>query len=117
MNAILACTPTTKERNNLRAQFQISGWERCLGGSLRLCKEKFYGSVHDGLRTWVAAAVDDGWDVKDVRYGPPPDARASPKKNGGQKKPVEAAPKIEMPKLDFGLDKPSTPSKVKDAWL
>lgn len=117
LNAILACTPTTKERNNLRAQFQISGWERCLGGSLRLCKEKFYGSVHDGLRTWVAAAVDDGWDVKDVRYGPPPDARASPKKNGGQKKPVEAAPKIEMPKLDFGLDKPSTPSKVKDAWL
>ncbi|CAJ0548952.1 Ff.00g025650.m01.CDS01 [Fusarium sp. VM40] len=117
LNAILACTPTTKERNNLRAQFQISGWERCLGGSLRLCKEKFYGSVHDGLRTWVAAAVDDGWDVKDVRYGPPPAARASPKKNGGQKKPVEAAPKIEMPKLDFGLDKPSTPSKVKDAWL
>lgn len=118
MNAILACTPTIEERNNLRAQFRISGWERCLGGSLRLCKEKFYGSVHDGLRTWVGAAVEDGWDVKDVRYGPPPDARTSPKKaGGGQKKPVEAAPKIEMPKLDFGLDKVSTPSKDKDAWL
>ncbi|RBR24066.1 uncharacterized protein FIESC28_03179 [Fusarium coffeatum] len=117
MNAILACTLTMEERNNLRAQFRISGWERCLGGSMRLCKEKFYGSVHDGLRTWVGAAVEDGWDVKDVRYGPPPDARTSPKKTGGQKKPVEAAPKIEMPKLDFGLDKPSTPSRDKDVWL
>ncbi|RKL47710.1 hypothetical protein BFJ72_g1941 [Fusarium proliferatum] len=118
MNAILACTPTQEERNTLRAQFRISGWERCLGGSLRLCKEKFYGSVHDGLRTWVGAAAEDGWDVKDVRYGPPPDARASPKKTGGgQKKPVEAAPKLEMPKLDFGLDKASTPSKEKDMWL
>jgi hypothetical protein len=118
MNAILACTPTVEERNELRAQFRISGWERCLGGSMRLCKEKFYGSVHDGLRTWVGAAVEDGWDVKDVRYGPPPDARTSPKKaGGGQKKPVEAAPKIEMPKLDFRLDKASTPSKDKDVWL
>ncbi|KAJ4266426.1 hypothetical protein NW762_004410 [Fusarium torreyae] len=116
MNAILACTSTMEERNTLRAQFRISGWERCLGGSLRLCKEKFYGSVHDGLRTWVGAAAEDGWDVKDVRYGPPPDTRASPKKTGGgQKKPIEAAPKIEMPKLDFGLDKPPNPSK--DAWL
>ncbi|KAF5024300.1 hypothetical protein F66182_3630 [Fusarium sp. NRRL 66182] len=117
MNAILACTPTVEERNSLRAQFRISGWERCLGGSLRLCKEKFYGSVHDGLRTWVGAAAEDGWDVKDVRYGPPPDTRGSPKKaGGGQKKPVEAPPKIEMPKLDFGLKTP-TPSKDKDGWL
>lgn len=116
MNAILACTPTVEERNALRAQFRISGWERCLGGSLRLCKEKFYGSVHDGLRTWVAAAAEDGWDYKDVRYGPPPESRASPKKaGGGQQKKVEQAPKIEMPKLDFGLDKP--PAHKKDEWL
>ncbi|KAI8687291.1 Drf-GBD domain-containing protein [Fusarium sp. Ph1] len=116
MNAILACTPTVEERNALRAQFRISGWERCLGGSLRLCKEKFYGSVHDGLRTWVAAAAEDGWDYKDVRYGPPPESRGSPKKaGGGQKKKVEQAPKIEMPKLDFGLDKPPAPKK--DEWL
>ena len=72
MNAILACTPTAQARNALRAQFRISGFERCMGSSLRLCKEKFYGSVHDGLRTWVAAAADDGWDYKDVRFGPPP---------------------------------------------
>lgn len=116
MNAILACTPTVEERNTLRAQFRISGWERCLGGSLRLCKEKFYGSVHDGLRTWVAAAAEDGWDYKDVRFGPPPESRGSPKKaGGGQKKKVEQAPKIEMPKLDFGLEKPPAPKK--DEWM
>lgn len=116
MNAILACTPTAEERNKLRGDFQISGWERCLGGSLRLCKEKFYGSVHDGLRTWVAAAAEDGWNIKDVRYGPPPESRNSPKKMGGgqQKKKIEDAPKLEMPKLDFGLDK--APAS-KDAWL
>ncbi|KAK7409014.1 hypothetical protein QQX98_008833 [Neonectria punicea] len=116
MNAILACAATREERNNLRAEFNISGWERCLGGSLRLCKEKFYGSVHDGLRTWVAAAADDGWDVKDVRYGPPPECRSPPKKaGGGQKMKVEPAPKLEMPRLDFGMDKPQAPKD--DGWL
>lgn len=121
MNAILACTgPSAKERNALRTALRISGWERCLGGSLRLCKEKFYGAVHDGLRTWVAAAHEDGWDVRDVRYGPPPETKsrsASPaKKNnggggagagagGGNKKNKQdpaPPPRIEMPKLDFG---------------
>lgn len=78
MNAILACTgPGPAERNALRAELRVSGWERCLGGSLRLCKEKFYGAVHDGLRTWVAAAAEDGWDVRDVRFGPPPEKRST----------------------------------------
>jgi hypothetical protein len=120
MNAIIACIPSTQERNALREQFRISGFERCLGGSLRLCKEKFYGSVHDGLRTWVAAAAEDGWDVRDVRYGPPPESRSPPKKKPGavQNKKADEAPKIEMPKLDFGLDAPSKPlPQVKDAWL
>ncbi|ROW08319.1 hypothetical protein VMCG_03018 [Cytospora schulzeri] len=112
MNAILACTPTKSERNSLREEFRISGWERCLGGSLRLCKEKFYPAVHDALRTWVAAAADDGWDVRDVRYGPPPESRSnSPKKAaggaGGKKKAAEEPPpRLEMPKLDFMLDGP-----------
>lgn len=112
MNAILACTPTKSERNALREEFRVSGWERCLGGSLRLCKEKFYPAVHDALRTWVAAAADDGWDVRDVRYGPPPESRSnSPKKvaggAGGKKKaPEEPPPRLEMPKLDFMLDGP-----------
>lgn len=115
MNAILACTPHKEQRNRLRGEFRISGLERCMGGSLRLCKEKFYGSVHDGLRTWVKAAAEDEWPIKDVRYGPPPEARASPKKaGGGQKKPVENAPKIEIPKLDLGLGKGQP---VRDAWL
>ncbi|KAJ4405185.1 hypothetical protein N0V85_004728 [Neurospora sp. IMI 360204] len=106
MNAIVACTgPTAAERNALRAQLRISGWERCLGGSLRMCKEKFYGSVHDGLRTWVAAAAEDGWDVRDVRFGPPPESRGvSPmKKTPGKKPREEAPPKIEIPKLDFHI--------------
>jgi hypothetical protein len=94
-----------------------------MGGSLRLCKEKFYGSVHDGLRTWVAAAAEDGWDVKDVRYGPPPEVKSPPKKVGGGQKPkVELAPKIEMPKLDFGLPPAATAAAAKagtddDGWI
>ena len=107
-----------------------------IGGSLRLCKEKFYGSVHDGLRTWVAAAADDGWDVRDVRYGPPPPSdgqQRSPRKvaaaTGGPggaalKKPTVGvlAPKIEIPRLSLALD---TPPMVRtpqgggggDGWL
>ena len=114
MNAILACTPQQADRNQLRSEFRISGLERCMGGSLRLCKEKFYGSVHDGLRTWVAAAAADEWPIKDVRYGPPPEAR-SPKKtaSAGQNK-GGIAPKIEIPKLDLGLEKGQP---ARDAWL
>ena len=107
LNAILSCTPCTRERNALRGQLRVSGWERCLGGSLRLCKEKFYGAVHDGLRTWVAAAAEDGWEVRDVRYGPPPPPAgegrgrsASPAKKKAAVE--EAAPRIEMPRFDFG---------------
>ena len=114
LNAVIACTPTREQRNTLRSEFRISGWERSLGGSLRLCKEKFYGSVHIALRTWVAAAAEDDWDVRDVRFGPAPDAKASPKKCAGPKTPVEPPPKLEMPNLDFGHDKPK--SGV-DAWL
>lgn len=116
LNVILACTPSQTERNALRLQFRVSGWERCLGGSLRLCKEKFYPGVHDALRTWVAAAADDGWDVRNVRFGPPKESRsASPKKNaagaaaGGKKVAEEAPPRLEMPKLDFNLNGPLSP--------
>ncbi|KAK4134847.1 hypothetical protein BT67DRAFT_401397 [Trichocladium antarcticum] len=129
LNAILSCMgPTPAERNALRAAMRISGWERCMGGSLRLCKEKFYGAVHDGLRTWVAAAAEDGWDVRDVRYGPPPESRsASPTKRGagaagggggGGKKPDEA-PRIEMPKLDFDVGGGNllTGSRPNEPWL
>ena len=115
VNAILACTPTAAERNSLRTLMQMSGWERCMGSSLRLCKEKFYGAVHDGLRVWVAAAYEDGWDVRDVRYGPPPPPKTptserrsnSPVKKlpviGGPKA-SEPAPKLEIPRMDFILE-------------
>lgn len=122
LNALIACTGrTAAERNALRDALRISGWERCLGGSLRLCKEKFYGAVHDGLRTWVAAAAADGWDVRDVRYGPPPmpvgaaSTSTSPVRKplggggGGKNKNKDgemdaAPPRIEMPRLDFAFD-------------
>jgi len=92
-----------------------------MGATLRLCKEKFYGGVHAGLRSWVAASVDDGWDTKDVRCGPRVEnsrnrstARKSPKKSapGGV---VEEAPKIEM-KLDFGDDRDVKNGDV-SGWL
>lgn len=113
LNAIMACTPTRVERNMLREQFKVSGWERCLGGSLRLCKEKFYPGVHDALRTWVAAAADDGWDVRDVRFGPPQESRSSsPKKTtaaAAAAKKEEVPPRLDMPKLDFNLGGPLSP--------
>ena len=51
-----------------------------MGGSLRTCKEKFYGGVHEGLKVWVGAAKADGWPVEDVRAGPPRE-QSSPKKS------------------------------------
>lgn len=111
LNAIIACTPTRCDRNVLREKFKVSGWERCLGGSLRLCKEKFYPGVHDALRTWVAAAADDGWDVRDVRFGPPQESRStSPKKAAAAAaKKEEVPPRLDMPKLDFNLGGPLSP--------
>ncbi|KAH8666691.1 armadillo-type protein [Xylariales sp. PMI_506] len=124
LNAIIACTPTLAERNTLRDLLRISGWERCMGGSLRLCKEKFYPGVHDALRTWVAAAAEDGWEVRDVRYGPPPEAKSPVRGGGGanreaKKKAEELPPpKLEMPKLDFGLDGvPRKTSGLSGNWL
>ncbi|KAK9792181.1 putative Formin GTPase-binding domain-containing protein [Seiridium cardinale] len=120
LNAIVACTPTVEERNKLRDHLRISGWERCMGGSMRLCKEKFYPGVHDALRTWVAAAYEDGWDVKDVRYGPPAEPKSPVKGGAGQIKKKEnmpPPPKIEMPKLDFALDALRNDGRKVDDWL
>jgi hypothetical protein len=85
-----------------------------MGATLRQCKEKFYGGVHAGLRSWVAAAFEDGWDVRDVRCGPPVEPK-SPSKKSPPKKKVENVPQIEMPKLDFGFDKKD--EKGDDVWL
>lgn len=119
MNGLIACFPSREERNNLRKDFRSSGFERAMGGSLRTCKEKFYGAVHDCLKTWVSAAVEDGWDHLGVREGsvrngepaspiksPCKPAAGSPKKNR-----TEEAP----PRLSLAMGKERNPQF--DAWV
>ncbi|KAL2075818.1 hypothetical protein VTL71DRAFT_761 [Oculimacula yallundae] len=116
VNGIIACLPTLIERNTLREEMLVSGWEKCLGGTLRLCKEKFYGGVHAGLRCWVAAAVEDGWDTRDVRNGPSVEkspVRQSPKKAAAAA--LEPPPKIDM-RLDFSGAGRKVPVND-DMWL
>lgn len=126
MNGLLASLPTIEERNDLRQELRSSGFEKVMGGQLRTCKEKFYGAVHDGLKTWVRAAVADGWEVKDVRMGPREDKPGSPKKTAPRKKkeapPQIQTPKVEIPSLGFGgeLEKRLSPEKKEDSgdfWL
>jgi hypothetical protein len=117
VNGIMASLPTQIERNTLRDQMRISGWEKCMGSTLRLCKEKFYGGVHAGLRCWVAAAAEYGWDTRDVRCGPSVETQKSPRKTPLKKAPVQEAPKIDM-KLSFGGDhRPKQEINSGDAWL
>lgn len=95
LNGLIASLPTTSDRNQLRRELRDSGFEKAMGGTMRTAKEKFYGHLHAGLRCWVAAAKADGWDVLDVREGPPKEVvtrSSSPKK----KAPVEAPPKIDL---------------------
>lgn len=100
LNALLASLPSRTERNALRGDLQHSGFEKLLGGTLRLCKEKFYGVVHDGLRTWVAAADEDGWDTAFVRLGPIYAEHAEPR--GSPRKEGSLLPRLELPALDLG---------------
>jgi hypothetical protein len=115
INGIISSLKTKDQRNTLREQLRVSGWERCMGVTLRQCKEKFYGGVHAGLRSWVAGAFDDGWDVRDVRCGPPVEVKSPSKKSPVKQKKVEEVPRIEMPKLDFGLDKKK--ERGDDIWI
>ncbi|KAK5072997.1 hypothetical protein LTR64_000596 [Lithohypha guttulata] len=109
LNGLIVSMPTHQERNQLREELKQSGFEKVMGVSLRTCKENFYGSVHDGLRFWVAAATADGWSREDVRAGPPREA-SSPRKSPVKKK-QEEAPQL---KLDVGLN---APRKADDGWL
>ncbi|KAK5174302.1 uncharacterized protein LTR77_001382 [Saxophila tyrrhenica] len=120
LNGLIASVPTAIARNALRSELRASGFEKVLGSTLRTCKEKFYGGVHDGLRAWVAAAAEDGWETSYVREGPTLEEQArgySPKKS--PKKKVEAAPKLEAPKLDlgFGGGEKADGDDVDDGWL
>ena len=99
LNGLIASLPTRDERNSLRRDLRNSGWEKVMGGTLRTCKEKFYSSVHDGLKVWVGAANDDGWPVDEVRFG----LGKSTAETGGSKSPQK---KIELPakfQLDVGF--------------
>ncbi|KAH8428216.1 uncharacterized protein LDX57_005919 [Aspergillus melleus] len=110
LNGLVASLPTCEERNQLRAELRASGFEKVMGGSLRICKEKFYFSVHDCLRTWVAAAVEDGWPYLAVREGPPRPEPGSPTKSplkaaGGS--PRKGLVDERPPKLELALDLPA----------
>jgi len=108
MNGLISSLPTRSARNTLRAELEISGFERLMGGKLRLCREKYYAVIHDAIRTWLAAAAEDGWPTADVSRGPP-----LPVTTPGA---AGAAPKLELPKLDLGVDQ-GAQDKQDDAWL
>lgn len=105
LNGLLASLPTSEERNALRTELRASGFEKIMGNTLRTCKEKFYGAVHDGLRTWVAAASEDGWVVRDVRMGKK-EGDASPQKSPKKKteKDENGIIKVREDKEGFKLD-------------
>ncbi|KAL4921668.1 armadillo-type protein [Aspergillus aurantiobrunneus] len=105
VNGLIASLPTAEERNQLRTELRASGFEKVMGGTLRTCKEKFYSSVHDCLRTWVSAAVEDEWPHLAVREGPPIQDRSPPKsplKTPNKRGALDDKP----PKLDLALDVP-----------
>ncbi|KAL5340496.1 armadillo-type protein [Aspergillus crustosus] len=105
VNGLVSCLPTAEERNQLRSELRASGFEKVMGSTLRTCKEKFYSSVHDCLRTWVSAAVEDEWPYLSVREGPPRQDTRSPPKSP-TKSPKKSAFNEKPPKLDLALDLP-----------
>lgn len=109
LNGLIVSLPTRQERNQLREELKQSGFEKIMGISLRTCKEKFYGGVHDGLRCWVAAATADGWPREDVRAGLPREV-SSPRKSPTKKKPDD----VPQLKLNVGLE---ANKKADDGWL
>jgi hypothetical protein len=130
LNGLIASLPTADDRNKLRSELRASGFEKVMGGTMRTCKEKFYSAVHECLRTWVAAAVEDGWPYLMVREGPPRTEPGSPTKS--PKKVAPSSPKKGLlgdkpPQLNLALDfsdsrvatplGPATPSSDFPRWL
>jgi hypothetical protein len=103
INGLIASLPTREARNTLRQEFKVSGFEKLMG-HLRACNPKYYGAVHDSVKVWIGAALEDDWDVKTVRMGQSEGKSTvnSPVKQSPKKK-AEPAPQIQAPKLDFGL--------------
>ena len=108
LNGVIASFTTVEDRNALRTELKDSGFEKVMGGQLRLCKEKFYGHVHAGLSTWAGAARADGWDSKDVREGPRDEVKKRARSASPVKKKTEKPPVLDMPKLDFEVRGPMT---------
>ncbi|KAL4760690.1 uncharacterized protein BDW70DRAFT_56795 [Aspergillus foveolatus] len=106
INGLIASLPTVEERNNLRKELRASGFEKVMGATLRTCKEKFYSSVHDCLRTWVSAAVEDGWPHLAVREGPPRQEASSPTRSPVKSPNKKGGLNDLPPKLDLKIDIP-----------
>ncbi|KAF2261592.1 hypothetical protein CC78DRAFT_499866, partial [Lojkania enalia] len=100
VNGLLASLPTKETRNSLRNEFKVSGFEKLMG-HLRACNPKYYGAVHDAVKVWIKAGMEDGWDVKTVRMGAG-DGKGPGSPNKSPKK-VEKAPQIQAPKMDVGM--------------
>lgn len=102
LNGLLASFPNRESRNTFRSELKVSGFEKVMG-HLRTCNPKYYGAVHDAVKVWIGAAMEDEWDVRDVRMGPS-DGKpgvGSPVKQSPKKK-AEKAPQIQAPKVDVG---------------
>lgn len=88
---------------------------------MRTCKEKFYGSVHDGLSTWIGAAREDGWDCTFVKDGPRREEvvmKGSPKKGKRDEGPPKLEmPRLEIPKLDLGAKSGDASGLDDGGWL
>ncbi|KAF2830606.1 hypothetical protein CC86DRAFT_463878 [Ophiobolus disseminans] len=103
LNGLLASLPSREARNTLRQELKVSGFERLMS-HLRACNPKYYGAVHDSVKVWIGAALEDDWDVKTVRMGPGEGKSAvnSPVKMSPKKK-AEMPPQLQAPKFDLGL--------------
>jgi hypothetical protein len=102
VNGLLASLSTREARNTLRHEFKISGFEKLMG-HIRACNPKYYGAVHDSVKVWIGAALEDDWDVKEVRMGASDGKNTVAPLKQSPKKKVEAAPQIQVPKIDLGL--------------
>ncbi|KAF2116053.1 GTPase binding protein-like protein Rid1 [Lophiotrema nucula] len=123
LNGLISSLPSREARNALRSEFKISGFEKLMS-HIRACNPKYYGAVHDAVKVWIGAGLEDGWDVKVVRMGAgdgkgPGSPVKSPKK-------VEKAPQIQAPRmdlqmglgLDMGFDKEvGARKRVDDDWV
>ncbi|KAJ4371556.1 hypothetical protein N0V83_004775 [Neocucurbitaria cava] len=102
LNGLIASLPTQQQRNTLRQELKVSGFERLMG-HLRACNPKYYGAVHDSVKVWIGAALEDDWDVKTVRMGNGDGkGSVSPVKQSPKKK-AEKPPQIGVPKMDLDL--------------